>query len=169
MHMLAFEYKFSYGVREWDYLYMNPHHRYTSEIPDLHIAPCNGVASHGPQLGVFRFMPTTHTKQTQSKCVHDLRAPRGFLCVIVFTLRPLYLQVTYTPDKPQSFWLREKPEARHLSPMPRSRWGKFWYLWCISVTHTEKPKNIPTYLVYILQLHTITQTWLMKRCISYIG
>ena len=44
--------------------------------------------SMGLKLGVFGFFSTTHTqKQTQNKCVHDLRAPCGVLRVFIFTLR----------------------------------------------------------------------------------
>ena len=41
---------------------------------------------------------------------------RSFLHVIVFTLRPQYMQVTYTPDEPQLFWKWENPEDSQFKP-----------------------------------------------------
>ena len=41
----------------------------------------------GHKLGVFGFLPTTHAKQTQRKCFHNLNALCRALHVFIFTLR----------------------------------------------------------------------------------
>ena len=62
-------------------------HSCTREIPDLiyNIPPCVMESSAmGLKLGVFGFLPTTHTK---NKCAHDLRTPCGNLHMFIFALR----------------------------------------------------------------------------------
>ena len=52
-------------------------------------APCNGIILHGAQIGGFSGFCRWHTqKQTQSKCVHDLRIPCDLLRMFIFTVRP---------------------------------------------------------------------------------
>ena len=68
-------------------------------------AGCNGVASYGAQFRGLRVFCWLHMqKHMQSKYVYDLRRSlRG----IFFTPRPQYMQVTYAPDEPRLFWLRD--------------------------------------------------------------
>ena len=68
------------------------------------------------KLGVFRFCRPPTQKQTQNKCAHVLRVSRGFYRVIVFTLSRQYMQLTYAPDEPRLFLLREKPEDPQFEP-----------------------------------------------------
>ena len=58
-------------------------HRHTQEIPDLlYTAPFNGVVSHGAQIGVFGFLPTTHAKSNAIQMrPWSLRAVQPFTCV----------------------------------------------------------------------------------------
>ena len=78
-----------------DNIILNKSQTYTRD-PRPPILPCLMVSSAmGLNLGVFRFLPTTHRKNT-NKCVHDLCAPRNVLCMSVFTIRPQYMQVTCT-------------------------------------------------------------------------
>ena len=77
----------------------------------LYTAPCNGIVSHGAQIGDMRvFANHAHTqKQNQNQCVQDLCRP---CCV----LRMFYLHAQTAVDaviylKNQwLFWLRDKPE-----------------------------------------------------------
>ena len=87
-------------------------HRYTRlPIPPRVMAS----SAMGAQSGVFGFSPITHVKanakqmRSRSLCTRQLFA-------IVFTLRPHDMHVTYTPDGPRLFWLREKPEDPHTEP-----------------------------------------------------
>ena len=59
---------------------------------------------------------------------------------LVFMLRLRYMQVTHAPDEPWLiwlFWFWESPKTPKFSPMPGSRWRRFWDLWCISVGSTQ--------------------------------
>ena len=47
------------------------------------------------------------------------------------------MQVTHASDEPRLFWLRENPEDPKFSPMPGSRWRRFWHLWSISVLRID--------------------------------
>ena len=67
-------------------------------------------------LGSSGFCRPHTQNQTQSKCAHDLRMPRGFKRVFVFMLRPQYMQVTNAPDETRLFWWREKPEDPQIQP-----------------------------------------------------
>ena len=112
------------------------HLRYIYEWSQTsYTTPCNGVVSSGAQFGGLRVFADHMREKTQNKWVHDLRAPRGVLRVFVFMLRPQYMQVLYAPDEPTG-----KPRRPPLSPMPGSRWCRFWDLWCISVVSTDHIK-----------------------------
>ena len=67
--------------------------RYTREIPDLIQHPCNGVVSHGAQIGGFRFLPTTHAP-TYAKQMR----PRPLCVVQHFTHVYLHAQTTEAAD-----------------------------------------------------------------------
>ena len=66
------------------------------------------LSAMGLNLGVFGFFPTTqakaNAKQMRSWSVHAAR----ILTHVFFMLRPQYMLVTYAPDEPRLFWLREK-------------------------------------------------------------
>ena len=90
----------------------------------------------GLKLGVFGFCRPHTQKQTQNKCVHDLHA-HAALCPCLSSCLD-HRQVTCTPDEPQLFWLQGKPkETPNLSPMPGSKWRRFWDLHCISVIQSK--------------------------------
>ena len=76
---------------------------------------------------------------------NSLNAPRRVLRMFFFTLRPQYMQVTYTHDEPRLFWLREKPDDPKLSPMQGSKWCRVRYLWCTSVVISDINSNIQLY------------------------
>ena len=93
----------------------------------LYTTPCNGVVSHWLKLGVFRFLPTTHTT-TITKQMHP-RFSRTVQClrIFIFTLRQQYMQVTYAPDELWLCWLQEKPEDPQFEPHARIKIMQF--LW----------------------------------------
>ena len=83
-------------------------------------SPCNGVVSHGSQIGGLRVF-ADHARKNKSKAKASTIFSRSvalYSCFI-FTLRPQKMQATYAPDEPRLFWLREKPEHPNLSPMQR--------------------------------------------------
>ena len=81
---------------------------------------------------------------------HVESEPPGILCVFIFTLKPQLMQVTYAPDKPQLFWLREKPEDPQFEPHAR-----------IKMAHVL---GSPVY-IYGLYVH-VKKCWLWSN-ISY--
>ena len=126
------------NYRNFPTIITTPSPRIYTRDPRPPIIPPRVLASPamGFNLGVFRFYWSHMQKEMQSKCVHDFRAPCGFLLLIVFTLRTQYMQITYTPDGPWLFWLQENLKTPNLSPIPGSRWRRFWYLWSISLPFT---------------------------------
>ena len=97
--------------------------RYTLEIT----GPVPSLSRQGPRVMALSAMgsiwgyldlrqPYTQ-KQKQNKCIHNLRALCGILCVFVFSLRRQYMQVTYAPDEPQLYWLLKKKNEKQRSPI----------------------------------------------------
>ena len=77
-------------------------------------APCKGVISHGAPIGVFKFLPTTHTETNTNKM-----CPRSSCTMGYFTcgLSSCSDHSTYTLDKSS----QEKPEYPQLEPHARIR------------------------------------------------
>ena len=87
----------------------------------------NGVISHGAQFGVFGF----HAKpNAQTMCPQSLRTMWCFTLV-------LYSCPDCSTCSDICTWWRKNPKTPNLSPMPRQRWCRFWYLQCISVMHSH--------------------------------
>ena len=106
------------------------HHRSQTS----YTTPCNGVVSHGAQFGGL-WVFANHILKINAKQM----CSRSSCCAafaFVFKLRLWYMQVTYPPNQPQLFWLREDSKTPKFSPIPESRWHRFWDLWCISVATT---------------------------------
>ena len=79
--------------------------------PRLPISPSvMASSSMRLNLGIFWFLPTTHTKINAKQMRSRLRAPYGDLRLFVFKLRSRYMHVTYAPDESWLCWLREKPQ-----------------------------------------------------------
>ena len=74
-------------------------------------APCNGVVSHGAQIGGLRVF-ANHTHRNKCKT----NASTIFAHRAAFYTFYLHAQTTvdagdiYAPDEPRLFWLREKPK-----------------------------------------------------------
>ena len=99
------------------------------------------------KLGVFLVFcqpPYTKTNAKQMCC--------SVLRMFIFTLRPQKMQVTYAPDKPWLFWLRENLKTPNLSPMPGWKWCRFWDLPCISVYIPQMHKIGAKYILFY-QVH----------------
>ena len=78
------------------------------------------VISHGAQfrgLPVFSNHIHKYAKTNAKKNASTISACHAaFYFVFIFMLRPQLMQVTYTPDKLQLFWLWEKPEDPQFEP-----------------------------------------------------
>ena len=88
----------------------------------------------GLKLGVFRFLPTTHTETHANKmCPRSSRAVRHFTCVYFHTQTAVHTHLT----NHGYFDRRKTPNTPNLSPMPGWKWRRFWDLPCISVITSE--------------------------------
>ena len=95
---------------------MKQDHRYTPEIPELLYHLYNFVVSHGESIGVFRFLPTTHTHRNKSK----QNMSTIFMCPAAFHVFILMFRL-------QCIWMNEsrlfssqekKLDYPNWSPMP---------------------------------------------------
>ena len=90
-------------------------------------SPCNGIVSHGVQIGVW-VLPTTdaktNTKQMhpQSLCVH----------VFIFTLRSLWVDAgdIHIWQTTVILIMGKTQRPPNLSPMSGYKWRRFWDLPC---------------------------------------
>ena len=97
----------------------------------LYTAPCNGVVSHGAQIGGLPVF-ANHTRKKQM-CPRTSRIVRHFMHAHLHG-KPQLMQVAYAPDEPWLFWLQEKPEDPQFEAHAGS--GIFLvYLWL----HTHPP------------------------------
>ena len=82
-----------------------------------HTAPCNGVVSHGAQIGGLRVF-VDHAYKNKCKT----NASTFFAALETFFLSSLSdrsrCSCHMQPDEPRLFWLLEKAEDPNLSPMP---------------------------------------------------
>ena len=75
------------------------------------IPPCEMASPPmGLNMGVFGFLPTTHTTANVKGCKISV------LHEFVFMLRLQWMQVICAPDKPRLFSLREKPKDPQFEP-----------------------------------------------------
>ena len=104
--------------------------------------PSNGCASHGAQFGgpwVF----ADHTRKNKRKANAFTIFARRAALYVWLSLRPLppkpqIMQVTYTHMTNRDYFdYRNKLKTPNLSPIPGSRWCRFWDLWCITVIPTQ--------------------------------
>ena len=82
-------------------------------------APCNGVVSHGDQIGGIRVFAdntrNTSAKQMRPRSSRAMQHYNAYLSSRSDCSRSM--QVTYAPDEPRLFWLREKPEDPQFEPL----------------------------------------------------
>ena len=118
-------------------------HKYALEIPDSYTAPCNAIVSHGLNLGVFRFLPTTHAKTKVDQFAHNLNAPCNVLSVFCLHVHPPEDTATYAPDKP---WLilitRKNLKTPNSSPMDKDGTGLGIFGICGCVLMDVKGMNV---------------------------
>ena len=88
----------------------DPRPRYTT--------PCNGVVSHGAQIGVFGFFPTTHkNKRKQNVSMDDLHAPvRRFTFFYFHAQTTVTIRTQLTNYCYMNFDRGKNPNTPNLSP-----------------------------------------------------
>ena len=106
-------------------------------------APCNGVVSHGAQIGGLRVFAD-----------HIRKNKRNTNASVIFTRRAVfYACLSSRSGRSRCRWHMHRtnhgwfdyggnPKTPNLSPMPKSRWRRFWDLRCISLVKTHlRPKK----------------------------
>ena len=110
-------------------------------------ATCNGVISRGAQIGDLRvFADHTRKKHTQNKCSHDFRAA-FYACLSSCSDRGRCRWHTHLTNHGY-FDYRKNLKTPILSPMPESRWRRFWDLWCISTRPNYSRRYVEVALTY---------------------
>ena len=123
-----------------------------SRSQNSYTVPCYGVVSHGPPNGGVR---RPHTwKQTQTKYVHKHCAPCGVSCIFIFALRSLYIG---TWRIMVIFIVVKNPNTPNFSPMPGSRWRRFWDLLSIPVAKSQKLFGCQKLQSILLLIHSETK------------
>ena len=116
------------------------------EIPDLlNTAPYNGVYSHVAQFGLLWVFSTTQAwVKAKQMCSPSSRAMR---CSMFYTSLSSHSDSSTCRKHMHlsnhdyfDYW--KNPKTPKLSPMLRTRWRRFWDLWCISVVKNYK-KSVP--------------------------
>ena len=122
---------------------LRSYHRYTGEIPDLGYLPCNGIISHGAQIGGLRVF-ANHTCKNKCKTSSlTIFVPRAafYTCL---SLRSDYSRCRWHthPTNYSYFDYGKNSKTLNLSPMLWSKWRSFWNLPCISVDSIKNYKTL---------------------------